>query len=202
MGYLTVNGYLLTYSEYKECIQKYKENGLVQFKSIYDAHKGRYIEQEDLHWGEEIEYVVFFYSPEEKFKLYSDAFAHIEQFNSEHRGELIHLNPEFGNWMVEAVPSKPYGSPLKPSELLSAFELLRQRRQLISDYFTLSGAALASLSSPLILGTKDHILIKDERVQKLIDEAKGDLQLVNQASRSQFILDEYANPHPRFKGLM
>ena len=25
---------------------------------------------------------------------------------------------------------------------------------------------------------------------------------INEASRSQYILDEFANPHPRFKGLM
>lgn len=34
----------------------------------------------------------------------------IEEFNEEHKKKEIELQPEFGNWMVEGVPSSPYGS--------------------------------------------------------------------------------------------
>lgn len=61
MGYLTVKGRVMTYFEYKEYIEKYRINGLKQFINIYNAHKDRFIEREHLHWGEEIEYTLFYF---------------------------------------------------------------------------------------------------------------------------------------------
>mmetsp|Transcript_21171 Transcript_21171/g.20324 ORF Transcript_21171/g.20324 Transcript_21171/m.20324 type:complete len:85 (-) Transcript_21171:1738-1992(-) len=84
MGYLTIHGYLLTYNEYKEHIQAYRKNGLKQFLSIHDRHKDRFIEDKDLHWGEEIEYTVFYFNNQEKFQLFGDAYNHITQFNTDH----------------------------------------------------------------------------------------------------------------------
>ena len=61
MGYLEIQGRKMTYNEYKqkEIIQKYKMNGLYQFLNIYNAHKDRFIEKKNLHWGEEVEYTLF-----------------------------------------------------------------------------------------------------------------------------------------------
>ena len=74
MGYLTVIGKMLTYSEYKPFIEKYKQHGLNQFLKIYDAHKNKFIEVEDLHWGEEIEYSLFYFDiNSSKVKLVNDA---------------------------------------------------------------------------------------------------------------------------------
>jgi hypothetical protein len=68
-----------------------------------------------LHWGEEIEYSVY------KLDLYSgtiqlsnDAYNQIHEFNALHNNREIFLQPEFGNWMVEAVPSQPYGNVNDP----------------------------------------------------------------------------------------
>jgi hypothetical protein len=36
--------------------------------------------------------------------------------------------PEFGGWMIEAVPLKPYNSLIDPAELLSCEEKLLKRR--------------------------------------------------------------------------
>jgi hypothetical protein len=43
MGFLTVNGMLLTYQEYKKLIEHYKTHGLLQFLRLYDIHKDRRI---------------------------------------------------------------------------------------------------------------------------------------------------------------
>ena len=59
MGYLTVNGILMTYTEYKDLQDKYKKHGLMQFVKLYNIHKDRQIEEKDLHWGEEIEYHLY-----------------------------------------------------------------------------------------------------------------------------------------------
>jgi hypothetical protein len=39
----------------------------------------------------------------------------------------IDLHPEFGNWMVEAVPSKPYGAYEDLDDLLTCFERIKKR---------------------------------------------------------------------------
>lgn len=84
MGYLTIHGHLLTYSEYKHLIHHYKMHGLKQFLSNYQVHKDRHIEEEELHWGEEVEYSVFYFTNDGKALLFNDAFNHIEDFNLGH----------------------------------------------------------------------------------------------------------------------
>lgn len=59
MGFLTVNGQLMTYDEYKHLINLYRAHGLLQFMKLWNVHKDRQIEPEDLHWGEEIEYKLY-----------------------------------------------------------------------------------------------------------------------------------------------
>jgi hypothetical protein len=41
MGFLTVNGMLMTYDEYKEKINCYRTFGLLQFAKLYGIHKER-----------------------------------------------------------------------------------------------------------------------------------------------------------------
>ena len=59
MGFLSVQGGLLTYNQYKNKVDQYKKHGLKQFVSIYDAHKSRHIPLQDLKWGEEMEYQLY-----------------------------------------------------------------------------------------------------------------------------------------------
>ena len=61
MGYLTIEGNLLTYSEYKDLCERYKIHGLKEFLKIYETHKDLNIPRKDLHWGEEIEYTLFYF---------------------------------------------------------------------------------------------------------------------------------------------
>ena len=51
----------MTFNEYKERVETYKKHGLAQFLKIYNAHKDREINRENLHWGEEIEYSLFYF---------------------------------------------------------------------------------------------------------------------------------------------
>ena len=59
MGFLTVNGNLLTYNEYEHLINLYRAHGIMQFMKLYNVHKDRQIAPEDLQWGEEIEYKLY-----------------------------------------------------------------------------------------------------------------------------------------------
>ena len=83
MGYLTIKGRLMTYSEYKDQVEKYKLHGLRQFIRIFEAHKNRQIRQQDLHWGEEIEYSLYQFDPStHRVCLSNQALKLIEEFNS------------------------------------------------------------------------------------------------------------------------
>lgn len=59
MGFLTINGVLMTYSEYKHMLQLMKMHGVMQFVNLYNIHKDRHINAANLHWGEETEYALY-----------------------------------------------------------------------------------------------------------------------------------------------
>lgn len=135
-----MNGQLMTYDEYKHLVNLYRAHGLLQFMKLYNVHKDRQIEAEDLHWGEEIEYKLYKFDTQNKrVRLSCDAHDIITDFNTQTQvfetfsddeesksfAELtgqekpdFKLLPEFGNWMIEAVPTDPYGAYSDPSELL------------------------------------------------------------------------------------
>lgn len=85
MGYLTIKGKLMTYNQYKEHIPEYKIHGIRQFIKLYEAHKDKHIEKQNLHWGEEIEYSVFYFDlSSSSVKLSNEGFRLIHEFNDEH----------------------------------------------------------------------------------------------------------------------
>ena len=81
MGFLNVKGGLLTYNQYKDKMENYKRHGLRQFKSLYNAHKDRYIELADLKWGEEMEYQVMTCDEDAKFIMSNRGLELIDVFN-------------------------------------------------------------------------------------------------------------------------
>ena len=84
MGFLTVNGQLMTYDEYKHLINLYRAHGLLQFMKLYNVHKDRQIEPEDLHWGEEIEYKLYkFDEASQRVHLSCDADDIITEFSTQ-----------------------------------------------------------------------------------------------------------------------
>ena len=126
MGFLNVKGNVLTYNQYKDRIEQYKRHGLGQFISLYNAHKTQFIPLADLKWGEESEYQVMKGTPNGGYIMSNRGLELIEVFNnSELSSENgIVLMPEFGGWMVEAVPKEPYKSIIDAAELLSCEEKL------------------------------------------------------------------------------
>jgi hypothetical protein len=129
MGFLDVKGTKITYNQYKdaETIRKYKLNGILQFLNIYHAHKDRFINSKNLHWGEEMEYTVFMLDPQmRKAWLADQGYNLIESFNSIGDPD-VQLQPEFGNWMIEAVPKKPYNSTEDIEDLMSCDSKIANR---------------------------------------------------------------------------
>ena len=146
MGFLTVNGVLMTYDEYKHLQNRYKLHGLMQFVKLYNVHKDRQIDAADLHWGEEIEYHMYAFNDQYKtVQLSCDGDDVIEEFNNDSEGLSsfdadiagdidepefkadFKLLPEFGNWMIEAVPLEPYGAYSDPEQLLACKDKIVNR---------------------------------------------------------------------------
>ena len=137
MGFLSVQGGVLTFNQYKDKIEQYKKHGLLQFVSLYEAHKGRSIPLKDLKWGEEMEYQLYVKDQEKKsISLSNRGPELIQVFNSSKvaANTDIMLMPEFGGWMIEAVPSKPYDSIIDAAELLSCEEKLYKRREVLDEF--------------------------------------------------------------------
>ena len=114
----------MTYDEYKDKQDMFRRHGLLQFLKLFQIHKDRQIDEADLHWGEEIEYHLYKFDQDNQIvQLSCDGDVLIEQLNtkledgSQHKPDFK-LLPEFGNWMIEAVPTDAYGPYSDPEQLL------------------------------------------------------------------------------------
>jgi hypothetical protein len=112
------------------------------------------------------------------------------------------LMPEFGSWMIEAVPCKPYNSIIDAADLLSCEEKLHDRRECLDKFFQSHDLSIASLPNVGSLGTPGYIDVEDAEYQEKIDNNISDLTPINEFSKSKFVIDKTINSHPRFSGLV
>lgn len=127
---LLATGTPLEWSEAKNNADHVREWGIEQLLAIW--HRARGKERDALLWGDEIEYLVVAFEDEKrKVKLslrqadILDALAKDEELCRkggcvpdlqplEHDGESLPVfHPEFGRFMLEATPGKPWGIGLK-----------------------------------------------------------------------------------------
>lgn len=201
MGFFKITGKLVTYEEYKDYMETYKRTGLKQLARNFNAHKNRFIERENLHWGEEMEYALFDLNKEgEKPKLLCNALEHIQEFNkeAEEKNGDVTLTIEFGSWMVEAVPAAPYDSP-ESADVLSSFpQLIASRKNQIQRYFSEQNISIISLACTPTVGTRNEFVkLVDQKAQEVYDSG-ADIYGLNKESESRYIIDAAANPHPRY----
>ena len=91
----------------------------------------------------------------------------IHKFNKSNlaKESEVMLMPEFGGWMVEAVPTKPYDSIIDPASLLSCEDKLHARREVLEDFFKANDLQMASLTNVPFLGTEGHIILDDPKLE-------------------------------------
>ena len=146
MGFLKCQGKVLTYNDYKnpETIRSYKLHGIRQFLALWRANKDKFIPLDDLKWGEEMEYQIYQCASvgagdqkRTRMLLSNQGPPRIREFNeaNESLEHDIILMPEFGGWMVEAVPAMPYMSISDAGVLLSCEEKLHKRRAVLDQFF-------------------------------------------------------------------
>ena len=100
-------------------------------------------------------------------------------------GALPTFHPEFGRFMLEATPGKPWGIGFK--DLLAVEADMKLRRVIAKDH-------MEANQYPVTLTTFPRLGAKDDFISPYYPPS-------GQALRSQFVPDEIANPHIRFPTL-
>lgn len=201
MGLLAV-GTPLEWPEAKKVAGHVRDWGIEQLLAIWRRAKGK--ERDALLWGDEIEYLVVCYDDEHRKVRLSlrqmdilEALANDEdllkagggvpdlQRGAPQKGETAPVfHAEFGRFMLEATPGKPWGIGFK--DLLDVEPNMKLRRRIAHDH-------MADTEFPITLTTFPRIGRPDCTTPAY--------PVSGPKLRSQFLPDEIANPHVRFPTL-
>ncbi|EZF31697.1 glutamate-cysteine ligase [Trichophyton interdigitale MR816] len=197
MGLLAL-GTPLAWPEAKKRAGQVREWGIEQLLAIWKKARGK--ERDALLWGDEVEYlVVAVDDKEEKVRLslcqaeILKALAQDAELSKRaavngdalEKEPLPTFHPEFGRFMLEATPGKPWGIGFK--ELLKVESNMKWRRVTAKNH-------MAANEYPITLTTFPRLGCSD-------DFTLPSYPLSGPALRSQFVPDEIANPHIRFPTL-
>ncbi|QYS99092.1 Glutamate--cysteine ligase [Trichoderma simmonsii] len=211
MGLLAL-GTALEWPEAKLRANQVREWGIKQLLEIWNKAKGK--ERDALLWGDEVEYLVVTYSEDEPKVLLSLRQAEIltalaadkelaeagcvpalqdelpagkptGKPSKPSKVTLPVFHPEFGRFMLEATPGKPWGIGLK--ELLGVEPDMKLRRKIAKEH-------MLSTEYPITLTTFPQIGVPGQFTYPFYPPSGPKL-------RSQFVPDEIANPHIRFPTL-
>lgn len=202
MGLLAI-GTPLEWPEAKKVASHVRSWGIEQLLAIWRDYKGK--ERDALLWGDEIEYLVVCYDQDgRKVRLslrQADILAALatdEKLLAEgggvpdvQTGDTTGIknpapvfHPEFGRFMLEATPGKPWGIGFK--DLLDVEPNMKWRRKIAKEHMEASEFPITLTTFPR-LGNKDCLI--------------PDYPPSGPKLRSQFVPDEIANPHIRFPTL-
>ncbi|KAH8893235.1 glutamate-cysteine ligase [Thozetella sp. PMI_491] len=203
MGLLAL-GTALDWPEAKQQANLVREWGIKQLLEIWNKAKGK--ERDALLWGDEVEYLVVTYSKDDPKVLLSLKQAEILEALANDKdlaakggcvpdlqdGEVPKTNdpppvfhPEFGRFMLETTPGKPWNIEFK--ELLKVERDMKLRRCIAKDHmlpneYPITLTTFPRLGSPGVF-TDPSYPVSGPKL------------------RSQFVPDEIANPHIRFPTL-
>ncbi|KAF2185694.1 GCS-domain-containing protein, partial [Zopfia rhizophila CBS 207.26] len=193
----------LEWPEAKKVASHVRSWGIEQLLAIWRNAKGK--ERDALLWGDEVEYLVVCYDQDNhKVRLSLRQADILEALATDkkllhqgggvpdvQRGEVREtdttapvFHPEFGRFMLEATPGKPWGIGFK--DLLDVEPNMKWRRTIAKDHMAKEEYPITLTTFPR-LGTPDCTMPSYP-----VSGAK---------LRSQFVPDEIANPHIRFPTL-
>lgn len=186
MGLLKV-GTPKTWGDSKKDLKYIREAGVRQFVSTYNRVKD--LKGDELLWGDEIEYGVFHVDPDnKKIKLSLRAKEIMDELN---RKESVYSQvvegcnwvPEYGAWMVEATPNRPYTG--YTTDLLRVERNMRLRRKRILTVLNENEISPTVSTFPLLGALGEEGSVPATPVGGPVTE-------------SEYIGDGIINPHPRF----
>lgn len=144
---------------------------------------------DELLWGDEVEYGIFMLDPEtKKIRLSLRAKEIMDELNAKeqehlHRTEGANWVPEYGAWMVESTPNRPYTG--FSHDLLRLERNMRLRRKRLMTVLKENEIAPTVTTFPLLGAMGDDGTVPPTKV----GGPKAD---------SEYISDDIINPHPRF----
>eukprot|EP00537_Pseudo-nitzschia_pungens_P003289 CAMPEP_0172363024 /NCGR_PEP_ID=MMETSP1060-20121228/6497_1 /TAXON_ID=37318 /ORGANISM="Pseudo-nitzschia pungens, Strain cf. cingulata" /LENGTH=923 /DNA_ID=CAMNT_0013085671 /DNA_START=324 /DNA_END=3095 /DNA_ORIENTATION=+ len=186
MGLLKV-GVPKSWDDAKPHLEYVRKAGIRQFVSTYNRVKD--LKGDELLWGDEIEYGIFQLDPEtKKIRLSLRAKDIMDELNRKEAqysqiAEGCHWVPEFGAWMLEATPNRPYTG--FSTDLLRVERNMRLRRKRILTALGENEIAPTVSAFPL-LGARGE------------DGSVPPVPVGGPATLSEYVGDGIINPHPRF----
>ncbi|KAI8868465.1 GCS-domain-containing protein, partial [Ramicandelaber brevisporus] len=199
MGLLSL-GTPLPWQEAKKHSDHVRKHGIQQLINIYHRLKDR--RRDVLRWGDEVEYVVVRFDDERRLAqaslrsheilpLLDEAPASKDPASSS-SGMGITWHPEYGRFMLEATPARPYGSEL--ADLRAVEESMNERRQVANQHLDRAAGevALTMTSFPRLGCGADSFYAPN---------GGGSVQPGGPAARSLFFPDDAIYVHPRFPTL-
>lgn len=200
MGLLS-SGTPLAWEEAKKHADRVRTAGIEQLINIYLSKKDR--TQDNLLWGDEVEYVMVVCDEDRRS---SHVTVRAEEVLTSLRAEMKERtdrmaddqcplamspdgftatwHPEYGRYMLEGTPARPYRHDLKDL-LFVEKNMIARRKQ--AEAFLRPGEYILSMGNFPRLGCPDSFA--DPAVERRS----------NLASHSLFFPDEFINLHPRFK---
>eukprot|EP00536_Pseudo-nitzschia_multiseries_P008446 jgi/Psemu1/319394/estExt_fgenesh1_pm.C_2140008 len=186
MGLLKV-GVPKSWEDSQNDLEYIRKAGIRQFISTYNRVKD--LKGDELLWGDEIEYGIFHLDPETKKIRLSlrakDVMDELNQKEAEHCQIVEGCNwvPEYGAWMLEATPNRPYTG--FSTDLLRVERNMRLRRKRILTALGENEIAPTVSAFPLLGALGD-------------DGSIPPVPVGGPVTLSEYIGDGIINPHPRF----
>ncbi|KAI1598689.1 glutamate-cysteine ligase [Pyrenophora tritici-repentis] len=193
----------LDWPDAKKVAGQVRSWGIEQLLAIWRNAKAK--ERDALLWGDEIEYLVVCYDQnnrkvrlslrqadilaalanDEKLLQQGGGVPDLQAGNAEAKENPAPVfHPEFGRFMLEATPGKPWGIGFK--DLLDVEPNMKWRRTIAKDHMAQTEFPITLTTFPR-LGSTDCIV--------------PSYPVSGPKLRSQFVPDEIANPHIRFPTL-
>lgn len=166
-----------------------RKNGIEQLINIYNAHKDKKTTQ--LLWGDEVEYMVVKMDDKKKQALLSlNQELILDRLTAqEEKGLLkddnVSFHPEYGRYMLEATPARPYTGDFDDILRVEGNMLARRR---------IAQSSMGEREFPVTLTSYPRLGAPGQFTSPYF-EPKG------AASRSLFLPDEIINTHVRFPTL-
>mmetsp|Transcript_13467 Transcript_13467/g.19270 ORF Transcript_13467/g.19270 Transcript_13467/m.19270 type:complete len:967 (+) Transcript_13467:80-2980(+) len=164
-----------------------RKAGVRQFISTYNRVKD--LKGDELLWGDEIEYGIFELDRQnKKIRLSLRAKEVMDELNGketshEHRVEGCNWVPEYGAWMIEATPRRPYTG--YANDLLRVERNMRLRRRRLLSVLANDEIAPTVATFPLLGTLGDDGTVPSSSIGGPVTE-------------SEYVGDAIINPHPRF----
>lgn len=129
--YDKVNEECYTWEEGLPYQTKVMNVAILQFNNLYNKYKDKYLEVKDLKWGEEVEYHVCTLDHENKVaRIDLEGYTKVEELVKAEDCHDFILEDEYGSWMIEAIPKKPFMKYAIDGPLQALKSLIRRRKKI------------------------------------------------------------------------